>query len=61
MHQQGKLTLANQIHIQVLAKQPDHYDPLNLAGVIALQSNELILALELIGKATVIKPDYAEA
>ena len=58
MHQQGQLAQAKQIYTEVLAKQPDYYDALHLAGVIALQSNNLMLALELIGKAIEIQPDY---
>jgi predicted O-linked N-acetylglucosamine transferase (SPINDLY family) len=61
LHQEGKLDQAKQIYTQVLAKQPDCYDALHLAGTIALQSNDSILALELIGQALAIKPDYAEA
>ena len=61
LHQQGQLAQAKQIYTQVLAKQPDYYDALHLAGVIALQSNDPMLALELIGQAIKIKPDYAEA
>jgi predicted O-linked N-acetylglucosamine transferase (SPINDLY family) len=61
LHQEGQLAQAKQIYTQVLAKQPDYYDALHLAGVIALQSNDPMLALELIGKAIETKPDYAEA
>jgi predicted O-linked N-acetylglucosamine transferase (SPINDLY family) len=61
LHQQGRLAEAKQIYTQVLAKQPNCYDALHLVGTIALQNNDLIVALELISKAIEIKPDYAEA
>jgi protein O-GlcNAc transferase len=61
MHQQGQLAQAKQIYMEVLAKQPDYYDALHLMGVIALQSHNPMLALELIDKAIKIKLDYAEA
>ena len=61
MHQQGQLAQAKQIYTEVLAKNPNYYDALHLAGVIDLQSNNPMLALELIDRAIEIKPDYAEA
>jgi len=61
LYQKGQLAQANQICTQVLAKQPNYFDALHLAGVIALQSNNSLLALELIGQAIEIQPDYAEA
>jgi protein O-GlcNAc transferase len=61
LHQKGQLAQANQICTQVLAKQPNYFDALHLAGVIALQSNNPTLALELIGKVIKIQPDYAAA
>ena len=61
MHQQGQLAQAKQIYAQVLALQPVHFDALHLSGVIASQSKNPALAVELIGKAIEIKPDYADA
>ena len=61
LHQQGQLTQAKLIYEQVLAKQPQHFDALYLLGVIAVQSNNPTVAVELIGRAIAIRPDYAEA
>ncbi len=61
MHQQGQLEQAKQIYEQVLAKHPSHFDALHLSGVIAAQSKNPTLALELIGKAIEINPKGPEA
>jgi len=61
LHQQGQLALAKVIYEQVLAKQSTHFNALHLSGVIAAQSKNLKLAVELIGKAIEINPMSAEA
>jgi predicted O-linked N-acetylglucosamine transferase (SPINDLY family) len=61
LHQQGQLAQARQIYEQVLAKQPSHFDALHLSGVIAAQSKNPALAVELIGKAIEINPKNAAA
>jgi protein O-GlcNAc transferase len=61
LHQQGQLAQARQIYEQVLAKQPTHFDALHLSGVIAAQSKNPALAVELIGKAIEINPKNAAA
>ena len=61
LHQQGQLAQAKQIYEQVLAKHPSHFDALHLSGVIAAQSKNPTLALELIGKAIEINPKSPEA
>ena len=61
LHQQGQLALAKVIYEQVLAKQSTHFNALHLLGVIAAQSKNLKLAVELIGKAIEINPMSAEA
>ena len=60
-HQKGQLTPARQFYAQVLVLQPDHFNATHLSGVIALQSKNPSLALELIGKALVINPNSADA
>jgi tetratricopeptide (TPR) repeat protein/ADP-heptose:LPS heptosyltransferase len=60
-HQKGQLTQAQQFYAQVLVLQPDHFNATHLSGVIALQSKNPSLALELIGKALVINPNSADA
>ena len=59
LHQQGQLAQAKQIYAQVLALQPIHFDALHLSGVIAAQSKNPKLAVELIGKAIAINPNNA--
>jgi len=61
LHQQGQLTQAKLIYEQVLAKQPQHFDALHLLGVIAAQSKNPTLAVELIGRAIEINPNNAAA
>ena len=61
LHQQGRLADAERIYRDVLRLQPNHFDALNLLGVIALQTRHMERAVELIGKAIALKPDYAEA
>jgi len=61
LHQQGQLALAKLIYEQVLAKQPIHFNALHLLGVIAAQSKNPTLAVELIGKAIEVNCMNAEA
>jgi predicted O-linked N-acetylglucosamine transferase (SPINDLY family) len=61
LHQQGQLLQAKAIYERVLAVQPKHFDALHLLGVIAYQTKELALAVDLIGKATQINPNHAVA
>ena len=61
LHQQGQLALAKLMYEQVLSKQPNHFNALHLSGVIAAQSKNLTLAVELIGKAIEINSMNAEA
>ena len=46
---------------EVLQHQPSHFDALHLLGVIAFQTRHTERAVELIGKAIALKPDYVEA
>ncbi len=60
-HQRGQLLQAKAAYEQVLGKQPKHFDALHMLGVIALQTKNLTLADELIGKAIEINPNVASA
>ena len=60
-HQRGQLLQAKSAYEQVLGKQPKHFDALHMLGVIALQTKNLTLADELIGKAIEINPNVASA
>jgi len=51
LHRQGRLADAERIYWEVLRQQPNHFDVLNLLGVIALQTRRTERAVELIKKA----------
>jgi len=57
LHRQGRLAQAKALYEQVLAKQPQHSGALHLLGVIAAQSRNPAMAVELIGKAIEINPN----
>jgi tetratricopeptide (TPR) repeat protein len=61
LHQRGYLSQAQALYADLLKTQPRHADALHLLGVIAAQSNNPQKAVELIGQAIAIKPDFAEA
>ena len=61
LHQEGKLADAERIYREILRQEPNHFDALNMLGVIALQTRHLEQAVELIGKAIALKPDDAAA
>ena len=60
-HQQGQFVQAMAAYEQVLSMQPKHFDALHLLGVVAAQTNNPLLAAELIGKAIEINPNSAQA
>jgi len=51
LHQRGELAEAERLYRQVIARQPDHLDALNLLGVLALQSGRNQEAIDLIARA----------
>lgn len=61
LHQKGQLAQAKAFYVQVLARQPKHFNALHLLGVIASQSKNPTLAVELIGKAIEINANQAAA
>jgi len=60
-HKQGLLAEAKLIYERILVTQPNHFDALHLLGVIALQTKNYQLAIELISKAIQINPNVAAA
>jgi hypothetical protein len=60
-HQQGQLMIAKAMYAKILQQKPDHYEALQLLGVIAYQSEQYEQALKLFEKAITIRADYAEA
>lgn len=60
-HQAGRLAEAEGIYRQILARQPNHPDALNLLGVLAGQLGRDDAAVELIEKSIAANPAVAEA
>jgi predicted O-linked N-acetylglucosamine transferase (SPINDLY family) len=60
-HRAGRLAEAESAYRQILARDPKHAVALNLLGVIAGQRGDEDQAIELIGKAVKLKPDFADA
>ena len=60
-HQQGDLAQAKKIYEQVLETQTEYFDALHMLGVIAYQTNNYLLAEELISKAIKTNPTSASA
>jgi protein O-GlcNAc transferase len=60
-HRAGRLIEAEKIYRQVVAREPDHAEALNLLGALAGQAGRLDMAVELIRRAIRVKPDFAEA
>ncbi len=60
-HSAGRLAEAESLYRSILAEDKDQPETLHLSGVIALQTGRHDEAVELIGRATAIKPDFTEA
>lgn len=60
-HRAGNLHQAETIYRQILRMAPSHPGALHFLGLIAKQSGQLEVALELIGKSIASEPAYAEA
>lgn len=61
LHQKGDLIGAGQAYAKILKSQPLHFDALHLSGLIAAQSGQLAVALQLISKAISINASNAPA
>ena len=60
-HTAGRLPEAERIYQQILQADLDQPVALHLLGVIALQVENNVIAVDLIMKALAIKPDYVDA
>ena len=59
LHQQGQLVQAERLYQLVLAIHPRHFDALHLLGVLAAQSKDPLLAVNLISRAIEVNPKNA--
>jgi predicted O-linked N-acetylglucosamine transferase (SPINDLY family) len=60
-HQAGRLEQAREGYRQILARDPDNAVASHFLGVIASQTGESDLAVELISRAVAVAPHYAQA
>jgi predicted O-linked N-acetylglucosamine transferase (SPINDLY family) len=61
LHQRGQLSAAQILYTDILKTQPTNADALHFLGLIALQTQSPLKAVELIDKAIAIAPDSAAA
>jgi hypothetical protein len=60
-HRQGDFEQAFTVYQQILSKYPLNFDGLYLSGVIAAQTKQFSLAVDLIGKAISVNPNHFAA
>jgi len=60
LHRQGQLAQARRICEEILGIQPDHFDVLNLLGVISAQTRNYKRAIDLIDQAIAIFPHHVD-
>jgi predicted TPR repeat methyltransferase len=60
-HRAGNLVEAERLYRQICAVDPHNVDSLHYLGVLAGQAGRNDIAIDLIGRAVALKPDYAEA
>ncbi len=61
LHQQGRIGEATAVYWQILGIEPKNVDALHLLGVIAFQTGQHQVAVDMITKAIELKPDFADA
>jgi protein O-GlcNAc transferase len=60
-HQRGQLVEAESLYREVLGTAPDHFDALNLLGVVSAQRGDFLSAVKLIGRAIAVNPGDVSA
>jgi predicted TPR repeat methyltransferase len=60
-HKAGRLAQAESFYRQICTADPHHVGSLHFLGVLAGQTGRNDLAIDLIGRALALKPDYVEA
>jgi tetratricopeptide (TPR) repeat protein len=58
LHRKGDLAQAEQLYLRLLEAQSDHFDALQMLGILRYQQGRLPDALALIGAALQAKPDF---
>jgi tetratricopeptide (TPR) repeat protein len=58
LHRKGDVAAAEGLYLQVLAERPDHFDGLQMLGILRYQQKRLPEALSLLGAALESKPDF---
>jgi protein O-GlcNAc transferase len=61
LHGQLRLAEARALYEQVVSFEPRHFHALHLLGIVALQSNQAEVAIDLFGKAILIDPSSVAA
>jgi Flp pilus assembly protein TadD len=61
LQQEGRVEGAAQLYARILEKVPDNVDALHFLGVAKFQLGGGAAAVDLIGRAIAIKPDFASA
>ena len=59
-HRAGRFSDAEAAYRRAIALQPDHPSALHLLGVLAYQGGKPDAAINLIGKAILLRPDVSE-
>ena len=59
LHQTGDWAKAQQLYQRILQYEPTHFDALHFSGILAYQSGNYALAVELINKAIAVHPSTA--
>ena len=60
-HLAGELAQAEGLYRQILSQNPGDFDALHLLGVIAQQTGKYEAAIDLIGRAILLRPDFSAA
>jgi len=60
LHQQGKLAQAKQLYEEIRTDLPDHFQVINMLGIVAMQSRRYADAIALFDRAIALNPGYAE-
>lgn len=59
LHQSGRFDEAAKIYRALIAEHPGHHEAINLLGLVALQTERFVRAIELIATAVKLAPDNA--